>query len=252
MQYTNKKNNNKINSSDVVSESNSGIVISNKNCWKYISKKDIETIPSYEDKDYYTEEKIPEFEKDEKPQFFDIKDNKIKNAFTEKARYYFGIEKLRFNTFVANSVCGIESKPIDVKNCSYITVNFDVTENSLIECYIVDGVNETPIIPENISDGMIEEKLFFNTPLRFVPIEKEGILYENLLESNKNINILTYEDFETNEYIYKYKIDKNLAYYVPDNETIKLKFIIRVKNKEDRIKIENVTINKYGGKLEWN
>lgn len=252
MEYINELNKNKIDSSKIVSESNSGIVVTNKNCWKYVPKKRIKEVPSYKDGYYYTKEKTPEFEKDKKPQYFDIKNNAIDSAFVEKARYYFGIEKLRFNTFVADSVCGIISKEISVKNCSYITVNYTTTENALVECYILDGINETAIVPENMEGNEIEEKLFFDTPLRFVPIEKSGVLYENLLESNKNINMLTYEDFESNEYIYKYKIDRNAMHYVPDSESIKLKFIIRTKDKNDRIKIEDVTINKYGGKLEWN
>ena len=69
---------------------------------------------------------------------------------------------------------------------------------------------------------------------------------------DKNYAELSFNDLESDEYAISYIPGGEIHQYVPENNTIKLKIVIR--NYGDNFSpaiINNVLINKYGGGLAW-
>lgn len=256
----NTKTNNTISSDDIYSSSNNGIVITNKNCWKYIPASEIKTQTNYDDKVYYKYEDPVDINITTKVQDYHTKENPITSYYVEKASCKFGFTGLEIGTQNINKSCSVISNYINLKSYSYITISSTINnlEDWITEFYILDGVNEVPVLNIEKNNVAIKEKLFYMLPTLF-SIDNtlnESVLYQDGKIISKNYLDLSHEDFINHEYILEYfPIGENIK-YIPENQQIRIKMILRYIGQNEP-KISNnsycsVVINKHGGKAEWN
>ena len=251
----NNNDNSTIDSNRIVSDTDKGIVTSNKKCWYFVPKDKITEEAQYDNGYYYTEDTITTRKKSVLSSSYYTDTNPVETSYTEKARYYFGLKDIKlFNSSkVSNS--GIISGYIALSNLSYITVSSIESsgENYSTEYYILDGLTEVSILPEN-QELAVKERLFYNTSLRF-PVDSTvaTTLYEDGVEISKNYLELTYDDYENHVYALTYKPGSDPYRYIPENTNVRVKIIIRCYNDESvSPNISGIVINKYGGKVEWN
>lgn len=256
----NTKTNNVISSNDIVSSSGSGIVVSNKNCWKYIPTSDIKTETTHDDKKYYKYEEPIEIKQSTKVQDYHTKNNKIISAYVEKASCRFGFKNLKFGIQNINKSCYLVSNYIDLKSYSYITIasTMNNMKDWISEFYIIDGIKEVPIVNIENSNKAIKEKLFYMLPTLF-SVDRysiEPVLYQNNKKIDKNYLELSSSDFNNNEYVLEYLPAGDNVKYVPDNKQVKIKVVLRyIGNDEPKITNDSycsVILNKHGGAAEWN
>lgn len=251
----NNNDNSTIDNNRIVSDTDKGIVTSNKKCWYFVPKDKITEETQYDNGYYYTEDTITTRKKSVLSSSYYTDTNPVETSYTEKARYYFGLKDIKlFNSSKVNN-SGIISGYIALSNLSYIIVNSVESggENYSTEYYILDGLTEVSILPEN-QELAIKERLFYNTSLRF-PVDSTvaTTLYEDGVEISKNYLELTYDDYENHVYALTYKPSGDPYRYIPENTNVRVKIIIRCYNDESvSPNISGIVINKYGGKVEWN
>lgn len=251
----NNNDNSTIDNNRIVSDTDKGIVTSNKKCWYFVPKDKITEEVQYDNGYYYTEDTVSTRKKSVLSSSYYTDTNPVETSYTEKARYYFGLKDIKlFNSSkVSNS--GIISGYIALSNLSYITVSSVESggENYSTEYYILDGLTEISVLPEN-QELAVKERLFYNTSLRFpVDFTVATTLYEDGVEISKNYLELTYDDYENHVYALTYKPGGDPYRYIPKNTNVRVKIIIRCYNdKSVSPNISGIVINKYGGKVEWN
>ena len=252
---TNTNDNSVIDQKRIISNTDKGIVTSNKKCWYFVPKDKINEENEYEDGYYFTSDSQISKQKADSTAKFYTKENEVESNYTEKARYYFGIKDIQLFNSQEKRVSGIISDYLNLnQNYAYISI-YSIENNGQdysVEYSILDGINEIPILPENITTA-VKEKLFYNTSLRFnINTTTEPILYEDNIELNKSYLELSYEDFENHEYTLTYNTLGDNNKYIPANNNIKVKVIIR-KIGDNFISPEiSLGINKYGGEEAWN
>lgn len=243
---TNLKTGTVIDSDAVVNESSSGILVKNSDCIKFIPLSDLKVEELADDGVYSKTEANPEFNF--------ARDSFSSDLYTEKAEYKLGITNLEFKTVNYFKDTAIITKPVDVSECSYITLSVKESEayNSFVEYSIIDGINdEIPILPENKKE-VTGEKLLYGLPTRFIVdnSQKLPVLYEDGKISNKDYNLLTHEDFLNHEYGLDYwPCGENINKYEPKNDSISLKIVIR--NYTDTfspVYISDIRFNLYGSR----
>ena len=236
-----------IDTDSIVNESSSGILVKNSDCIKFIPLSDLKIEEMADDGVYSKSEANPEFNF--------ARDSFSSDLYTEKAEYKLGIANLEFKTVNYFKDTAIITKPVDVSECSYITLSVKESEgyNSFVEYYIIDGIDdEIPILPEGRRE-VTGEKLFYGLPTRFIVdnSQKQPILYEDGKVSNKDYNLLTHEDFLNHEYSLDYWPDgESINKYVPKNDNISLKIVIR--NYTDTfspVYISDIRLNLYGSSV---
>ena len=213
-----------IDTDSIVNESSSGILVKNSDCIKFIPLSDLKIEEMADDGVYSKSEANPEFNF--------ARDSFSSDLYTEKAEYKLGITNLEFKTVNYFKDTAIITKPVDVSECSYITLSVKESGayNSFVEYSIIDGIDdEIPILPEDRKE-VTGEKLFFGLPTRFIVdnSQKSPVLYEDGKTSNKDYNLLTHEDFLNHKYSLDYwPCGENINKYVPKNDSISLKIVIR-------------------------
>lgn len=239
----------------IFSDTDNGIVVTNANCWKYIPKEKIESRADIKNTDHYSKETADKLVKAPRAKEICSKDNLIIDSYTEKARYMFGVKGLSFCNRKSSKTSAAISSSIDVSDASYITISVheEPSYNSSVEYYILDGTVETPILPEGI-EYIENEKLFYNLPTRFMIDKTDNMLtlHKNGAVTEEDYNTLTFESLESSEYTISYKPIGETHKYIPENDCIRIKVIIR--NYTDIFSpavISRLTINKYGGGLSW-
>ena len=221
---TNLKTGTVIETNSIINESSGGILVKNSDCIKFIPFSDLKIEELANDGIYSKNEENPEFNF--------ARESFSSDLYTEKAKYKLGIANLEFKTVNYFKDTAIITKPVNVSECSYITLSVKESEayNSFVEYYIIDGIDdETPILPEDRKE-VTGEKLFYGLPTRFIVdnSQKQPILYEDGKVSNKDYNLLTYEDFLSHEYRLDYWPDgESINKYTPKNNNISLKIVIR-------------------------
>lgn len=244
---TNLKTDTVIETDSIVDESSDGILVKNSDCIKFIPFSDLRIEELADDGVYSKSEANPEF--NFAREFFSS------DLYTEKAEYTLGIADLEFKTVNYFKDTAIITKPIDVSECSYITLSVKESEgyNSFVEYSIIDGIDdEIPILPESRKE-VTGEKLFYGLPTRFIVdnSQKQPILYEDGKASNKDYDLLTHEDFINHEYSLDYWPDEeNINKYYPKNDNISLEIVIR--NYTDTfspVYISDIRLNLYGSSV---
>lgn len=249
----NKNTGQEIIADSVFAETESGVVVTNANCWKFVPDKQLDSQKELVNGEDYYAEAIPKPESAPREQSF--YNPSSDSSFTEKAIYRFGLKNLTFCNKKYNKTSAIISSDIDVSDASYITISVadEISYNSSVEYSIIDGTMETPILPENIN-RVDHEKVFFNLPTRFIidSSSEEPVLYKSGIATDKNCAELSFDNLESDEYTISYIPGGEVHQYVSENDTVKLKIVIR--NYGDNFSpavINNILINKYGGGLAW-
>ena len=80
----------------------------------------------------------------------------------------------------------------------------------------------------------------------------QPILYEDNIQSERNMSDLTNSDYELHDYHLSYIPGGDATKVIPTTQQIKIKVIIRKYDNNAKCLIKNVTVNKFGGALEWN
>ena len=128
-------------------------------------------------------------------------------------------------------------------------VELDAPSSSGIEYYIVDGTEETPILPVSL-ERVSGEKLFPGLPTRFdIDKNKPVKIYENGKDTSLGYNDISSIDFgEEKEYTIDYTPASLLKAHrhALTGESIRVKIITR-----SNVTINSVTIIKHGGDTVW-
>ena len=90
----NKNTGQEINAESVFAETDSGVIVTNANCWKFVPNKQLDSQKELVDGEDYYAEAIPEAQSAAREQSFH--NPASDNAFTEKAIYRFGLKDLTF------------------------------------------------------------------------------------------------------------------------------------------------------------
>lgn len=233
------------------SELENGIITDTGNSWKFIPEKELKRKYVYDE--YYRQEDLPPMRPDRDTDPFLVYENEEDENYTEKAEYRFGFSDLRFVNRQTAPVSGIISEPIDIEGCEYITVSCDAdTEGGAIEIYIVDGTEETPILPEGMTE-IKQEKLFYNQNTRFIAdINNPIILYQDGKVLDKDYTGIKAEQFHCHTYTLSYTALGESGKYTPVGNEIRVKLIIRQYQNLPMVRVHSLTVNQYGGTLEWN
>ena len=244
---TNLKTSTIVEADSIVDESSGGILVKNSDCIKFIPLSDLKIEELADDGIYSKSEANPEFNY--------ARESFSSDLYTEKAEYKLGIANLEFKTVNYFKDTAIVTKPVDISECSYITLSVKESEgyNSFVEYSIIDGIeNEIPILPEGRKE-VTGKKLFYGLPARFIVdnSQKQSILYEDGKVSNKDYNLITHEDFLNHEYRLDYWPDgENINKYFPKNDSISVKIVIR--NYTDTfspVYISDIRLNLYGSSV---
>lgn len=167
--------------------------------------------------------------------------------------YIFGIDNIQFQNiktdrqscFVSNEI-----KIDSIKDNEYLTLNvIDSVERGNIEYYIIDGTEEIPVCPENITT-IRDEKIFHKISPRFT-INRN---YPIIIKKNGTISNLQLTDVINKDDDNTYTIS-----YTPTaipikslkNNSIKIKAILRSYDENFHTFIKEINIKKYGGGKLW-
>ena len=157
--------------------------------------------------------------------------------------YIFGIDSLELYSSLS-APSGFTSTTINIGNVDFIELSAEEEGDCLNEYYIVDGLEEKPILPKQIT--RIKEKIFPGLSLRFEPQTSESVsLTKNGRPDSRSLQDL---DKLTNdgEYILEYTPQENSHYVHPKSNEIKLKVIQRKSGT-----IKSLVILKHGGEKLW-
>lgn len=176
-------------------------------------------------------------------------------AGSNKYMYNVGIENIDVKRKFPEQVCGYITDSITIDSCSYIELSVNRNNSSVpIEFSIIDGSNETPIIPIEESGIIITERLFFGQKLRFTPDDSTDVVIkkDDIATSMTIDEFLALTDIDDNDiYTAEYLPTTNETQYKPTNNSIKIKIIERCDNKIPSV-INSMVLKKHGGEKPWN
>lgn len=177
------------------------------------------------------------------------------NKYTSKKySYHFGIDDIKFSQININETMFFISDEIEIGTLSkseYIQLASEYSEGDYgsVEFYILDGPNETPILPCN-TKSVMDEKVFYGYNTRFtidedndIIVKKDGaiadVTFEKAKESNDKNYTVSYTPIDAH----------NIR---PTSDIIKVKAILRTYDKDAAAPyIKSIAIKKYGGTLLW-
>ena len=242
-----------IKESQILQETDDGIVVKLESSWKLIPGKAVEEETT--NNDYFIDE-APAFKKQDKdPDPYLANSQNADTPYTEKLERRFGFTDLTFSTKTTAPVSGICSNPIDVKDVSYFTVDADVTglETGSVELSVIDNMDEIPILWNN-NWTVYKEKLFPEQPTRFlIDPEQSVILYEDNLVSKKEYTTLSAQDFQNHTYAITYTAIKDPCRYYPVSDTVRLKILIRqYYDAAPYVSVGHLVMKQHGVTPQWN
>lgn len=161
--------------------------------------------------------------------------------------YKFGINSVDIKSMKPTDSSGFITKAITIGNVDHIELSATSTGgNAAIEYYIIDGTNETPILPQE--DTEVKEKLFYGLSTRFnVNTDNDVVIYVNGEKSDYTLADKDGFDYKTNEYYVTYTPIEASHKYSPSNNEIKIKVIERILSGCTPSTIKDITIVKFGG-----
>lgn len=176
-----------------------------------------------------------------------------------KFSYFSGIDLLEAKRMETNpEVCFI-SKSVFVgslKEWEYIEFDakYFCDEASCVEFYIIDGEKEIPILP--LSDNTVQnEKIFFEMDTRFpINMEQSILVKQGTRATNLSFNEAMSKATDSKmENVYNISYTPKTSHkYIPFNQTIKIKTIIRSYSiGKYSPYIKSMKIRKYGGNALW-
>ena len=264
--YNNNVNNAPINTGDIVSFSDQGIItstVSNYTMPRYylvpseqLVQKDPKTVTATPYK-FGTTQETHSIVLNERSDL----DN-VATYRNYRYRYLYCFDNPVAQQRQIKTAAGFVSAPVNVNNCSYVELDADYAAG--IEYYVIDDNDEIPILPHTVT-YVEDEKLFFGLMPRFgiadpsnIVVKKNGILTNiTTLQELEDFLIVSYDqagslDFENdNLYTISYTPNESAKRYFVKNDIIQIKGIQRVINNSVPQGIKNIKLLKYGNKNPW-
>lgn len=168
----------------------------------------------------------------------------MKNSY----EYIFGINKLETSFNYVEEISGYISPAINVDTINYIKLSVDTDSFESTEFYIIDGVNEYPILPVE-QEKVEKEKLIQNINTRFViDTSKEYTIFKDNEKENISLEEVYNRDLSSADYRISYYPSSGHS-YSSNSDSIAIK-IIQYKTIVPS-EIRSISIQKYGGVLNW-
>lgn len=179
------------------------------------------------------------------------------NLELDKPKFYyylFGLDNLSIEyTAIEKQSCfySKEIKIDEIKDNEHLTIDvIDSVERGSIEYYIVDGTETIPVLPEK-ETKIIDEKIFYKTGTRFSYDSSEPIIIKR---NGDEVKMTLQEAINKNEKDAVYTVS-----YTPivnnitslNNNSIKIKAVIRTYDEDFNSFIKSINIKKYGGGKLW-
>lgn len=180
-------------------------------------------------------------------------DNEL--TYTEKKYFYqFGIDSVSFSQVTIHENMCFVSPTIEVGTLGddeylQLTADYSTGENGSVEFYLIDGVDQIPILPIT-SPQVINEKIFYGLRSRFSVDTEESVIIK---KNGVKVDITMEQAVDSNDAGY------TATYYPLDaynkktsNEEIKVKAILRTYDVNgDAPVVKNIAIRKYGRSSVW-
>lgn len=239
---------------DIYYSDDKDIVTVNGKCWKLTPRERTSENTLYDDGRYSFREKAPALGRTPLTLPFNEGQEAEEGAYTDKARYFFGLKGLRFGNRKYAKNSGICSEPVEVDNeLVSILADIDYGKNSSVEFYIVDGISEYPVLAEG-ENRISHEKLFYGLPTRFdIDNSKAFRIYKNGTEVDVDYRSLSFEELTDNDYTISYvPLDPDIM-FLPNNKQVSVKVIIRCFG-DDFIpaKVSRLALKKTRREETWN
>lgn len=236
----------------IVEQSEDGLVVNNRNCWKLVPADRVESV--YADTEYYRPEPIPEKQEKKNDNPFLAYSEEVNRQYTEKMEYRFGFQDLVISTKQTAAASGMISNPINISANTDIMIDLDIEnpQAGSVEISILDNTDEIPVL-YNRTRTVIKERLFYGIPTRFVPdYDQDIVLYEDNIPVSKDYTLLSVDDFQNHVYTISYTAVDNRLEYRPTSGRIRIKIIIRQYDADTFIRINHCVIHKSKETLTWN
>ena len=251
-QYRDKASGRIINSDDIIADNKNGIVENiDGMSFRFIPRERLVTEPVAANYgyDYADAPSIPS-NPDASPYDKTVPNEKSK-WLGEYYNYAFGIDKIKLGKTKPKAVSGFISDTINIGTCECIELDIKTSGgNASVETYIIDGVDETPILPIK-EEKVVHEKLFHGLSTRFLPDKNKPIeIFKNGEKASFDYSNITNDG---NIYTISYTPVVKSHRYVPMNKSVRVKVIQRydLPNMLPTT-IESITLLKYGGTKIWN
>lgn len=251
-QYRDKTSGRIINSDDIIADDNNGIVENiDGMSFRFIPRERLETEPVAANYgyDYIDAPNVPS-NIDSSPYDKSTPNEKGK-WLGEYYNYAFGIDKIRLGRTKPKNTCGFVSENIEIGSCDYLEVDVKTSGgNASVEVYVIDGTNETAILPVK-EEKIVNEKLFHGLNTRFLPDKNKPIeIFKNGEKASFDYSNIPKDG---NVYTISYTPVIKSHRYSPKNKTVKIKVMQRydLPNMLPAT-IESITLLKYGGTKIWN
>lgn len=252
-EYINNNTSGIVDESKIIGDTDNGYIISTVTSWKLVPKNTVTVEPDY--KGYYDEEVLPFRESETDLDPYLTYSNTANTTFTEKAERRFGFRNLQICSKKTAPVSGILSRPIDVSDTSYITVNGEISglETGTVELSVIDNIDEVPILCEDTRQ-VHKEKLFFAQPTRFqIDPDMPLTLYEDNIICKKDMDTLSSQEFQEHTYALSYTAAGDPFRYFPVSKSIQIKILIRqYVDTAPFVSVQNMIVHRHGETLQWN
>ena len=165
-------------------------------------------------------------------------------------RYVFGFDRIICSRKIPDSVAGYVSQEIDVSD--YVYIRLSVKQHEYIEYSIIDGKDETPILPVE-QTYVTDEKIFLGLKTRFQPDETEEVIVKrNGIRTTYSFNdVQGLEILKDDLWTVSYKPLTAASKYTPKTNKIRVKLIQRCYPGSVPIDITDIKIRKYGRSTTW-
>lgn len=251
-EYVNTITNKKIDEQSLLFSNSCGVIeaMGQGNALKFTPKEYID-VRVTESNEGYDKADVPGLPGDINTLPYDVSAPDYSTNYVNARKYLFGIDKLSISRSVPAAVNGFISKPVSVGSCSYIELAVKASTNNNIEYSIIEGLNETPILPAGQTEVM-HEKLFYGLSTRFTPdMTKKIKIYKDGQETSYTYEQLNSIEFGNGEYTISYTPIKTAHTYYPKTGDIKIKAVQRFRTGQIPAAIQSMVILRHGGDKIW-
>lgn len=181
-----------------------------------------------------------------------------------KYKYLFCLDGVSIEHRSVTDAAGYVSAPFATVNGTYIEIEVDTAQG--VEYSVIDGEDEIPILPKNVTE-IIDEKLFFGMMPRFtimnpedITVKRNGVLtgistqhdLELFLTVNTKNSQTGESSYNNNDvYTVTYKPKESACRYFPKTNTLRIKVIQRVLLKQTPKTVGNVKVLQYNTPASW-
>lgn len=218
--YINKITGECIDDNSIVSVTDDGLILYENGCWKLLAKG------QYTDSTDSSQENltIPGVAGGTINTI--LSPEKITSKSMRYYTYYLGLNNISIANRGYSKVSAIVSDSFDVAAGTKLKLKASVVipKYTSVEFSIIDGIKDTPILPQGITN-IVDEKLFFQLPLRFTGTNYS--YYKNFVYAGATKDALNMKN-DSSLYTVSYTPDESAYTYMPEHSSVKVKTLFRV------------------------